>query len=116
MLAGLCHLFNPVPIWGLFFAGWIHFIKREESRVVVFHARQAAIFHALFLTAALAWLLFGQFCKLLAVILPGVGVLFHRGNDLLFVGVWVAFLTICLIGCARTMSGRPFRYPMLRNR
>jgi uncharacterized Tic20 family protein len=115
-LAGVCHLFNVVPIWGLIAAGGIWYAVREESRFVVRHALQAMVFHAMLLVAGLVWLVLQLLCRLLQAISPALSNVLYGINDTIIQVLYVLYVGTCLLGCFRAFSGRPFRYPLVKIR
>ena len=112
--SALCHLLNALPLWGLFFCGWIWFALREESRMVVRHAQQAMIFHALLLAALSVWVLLGLLARIMGVLSQNLG------DGLLLLNGWIirlllaAYIVICLYGSYRCLSRKPFRYPLVK--
>ncbi len=114
--AGLAHLCNAIPVWGLLFCGWIMFAMREESRHIMLHTRQAMVFHALMLTMTLAYLVLEMLVRVLSVLMPLVGRGLHAFNTALFLVMLAAYISICLWGAYRCFSGRDFRYPLIGRR
>lgn len=111
--AGLCHLFNLIPVWGIAFAGAIWFKLVEESRKVVFHARQAIAFQAVFMLALFAWILMRFVIKVVAEIFPNVSRLFDTINNTIIIGVYIVYAAFCLYGFVKTIAGGRFRYPLV---
>lgn len=113
-LAGLCHLFNAVPGWGMLFCGYVRYAMREESRLVVHHARQAMVFHSLILAGLMLWVLIELLCRVLAILSIYFSALLSSLNDLMVAGLIAVYVTTCLYGAWRCMSGRTFQYPLVR--
>jgi uncharacterized Tic20 family protein len=115
-LIACCHLFNMAPAWGLIFCGWVWYGMREESRLVVAQARQAMAFHALLLLALLAWMAMWLLAQLFSVLSPTFGHWFMNVNNAIMLISYLLYAGVCLAGFARAMSGRLFRYPLVRIR
>lgn len=116
-LSALCHLCNAVPLWGLLFCGWIWFQLREESRTVRREAQQAMMFHALLMSGLLLWILATLLTRILhSLSLETASHLAARTNDIIFSGLMLAYVAICLTGCWRTLRDQSFRYPLVRPR
>ena len=114
LVGSLCHLFNAVPVWGLLFCGWIWMTMREESRTVVYHARQAMMFHSLLMVVLVAWIMLEMLAKVLNVLSPLLGGLFHHVNTALVCGVLGIYVIICLLGFLRSRAGQAFHYPLIK--
>lgn len=116
-LSALCHLCNAIPLWGLFFCGCIWFQLREESRTVRRQAQQAMMFHVLLMGSLIIWILLELFARLLnALELPSACRLVSQLNGVIIWTTLAVYVTVCLAGCWRILSGRPFRYPLVRLR
>ena len=113
---GLCHLCNAIPVWGLLFCGWIWYATREESRRVGVQARQAMVFHALLMTAALAYLILEILARILDVLAPLAGGPLHVVNQVIITVIYILYVGVCLWGSYRCFSGKDFRYPMIGRR
>lgn len=111
--AGTCHFFNWIPIWGILFAGAIWFFKREESRKVIFHARQAMRFHTLLMAILFVWCLINPIGKIVAEISPNFSRAFLWLNNRIFFSLYLVYLIVCLYGFTRTTAGYIFRYPII---
>jgi uncharacterized Tic20 family protein len=116
VLSGLCHLFNAVPLWGLLYCGWMWYALREESRTVVYHARQAMTFHVVLMLGLLVYLALGFVARLLGVLLPELGGVFRQINDSILKAALLAYVAICVCGCVLCSTGRSFHYPLLGRR
>lgn len=113
VFSSLCHLLNILPVWGLVFCGGLWYLFREESRRVIYHARQAILFHLPLMVLLLVWMLMGLLSRILQVVFPGVGVILNNFNNWIMGGCYLVYLAICLWGFARTLSGFPFQYPLV---
>lgn len=116
ILSSMCHLLNAVPLWGLLFCGWFWFSMREESRLVVRQAQQAIMFHILLMGGLLVWMLLGWLSRLIGVLSPDLGQIFDMLNWLIIRLLLLGYVTVCLLGFARCLSGQSFRYPLVSRR
>jgi uncharacterized Tic20 family protein len=114
-MAALCHLFTMLPVWALVANALIHFMYRESSRVVCFHARQGIHFNLLLLLLAVPVFLLGPVVKLLGVagihastvnLIPAIG-------TWLLIGVYGLYAACCLIGVCAALVGRTWVYPLV---
>ncbi|MFP4580078.1 MAG: DUF4870 domain-containing protein [Candidatus Sumerlaeia bacterium] len=120
-LAVLSHISTMVPIWALVVNAILYFQCRERSRAVCFHARQGINFQLLFLLVVIP-LFFIYFLSSLAEIvmrpLVGMhaavrlGLLIDQLASLCLVGVFLAYITCCLIGIIQALRGIIFVYPI----
>jgi uncharacterized Tic20 family protein len=113
MMAALCHLFNGVPLWGLIFNGLVWFDSQEKSRFLVMQARQAMVFHGLFLACMFIWSIVELFTKLLGVLFAPLGSTLGFLNSAIIIALLALYLCTCLFGALRCWSGESFRYPLI---
>jgi len=113
---GLCHVFNAIPLWGLLFCGWVWFTMREESRFVVYHARQAMTFHVLLMLALLIYAALELVSRVMGVLLPSFGGVLRQANDIILKVLLIAYVVICVEGGLQCLIGRRFHYPLLGRR
>jgi uncharacterized Tic20 family protein len=116
LISALCHLFNAVPLWGLLFCGWVWFAMREESRGVVRQAQQAMTFHALLMGGLFIWMILEWFARIISVLSPTLSGILSETNSVILALLLLVYVSICLIGFARCLSGQPFQYPLLSRR
>lgn len=114
--AGLCHLFNMIPLWGLLYCGWALYSMREESRHIVRNAREAMIFHSMLMAAALVFLVSEMLGRLIGVLAPGIGSFLHELNMTIFLAVAMVYWAICFYGACRCFSQNDFHYPLIGRR
>lgn len=114
--AGLCHLCNMIPLWGLLYCGGVYFWMREESRYVVRNAREAMMFHCLLMLITLVFLVADILRRLMGVIIPPLGSLLWTVNMIIFAAVVVAYWATCLYGACRCFSNLQFHYPLIGRR
>ena len=112
-LCALCHFFNLIPVWGLIFCAWVWYALLEESRLVVFHARQAMAFHALALGVGLMWMVISLIGRILGVLSQSLADLLQLANNTVVTILTIAYVVACLWGCWCCLTGRPFRYPLV---
>ncbi len=114
--AGLCHLFNMVPLWGLLYCGWVLYSMREESRYIVRNAREAMIFHSLLMAATFVFLVTGMLGRLIGVLAPAVGAFLNELNMTIFYAFVAVYWAICFYGACRCFAQYEFHYPLIGRR
>lgn len=116
LLSALCHLFNAIPLWGLLFSGLIWMRLREESRAVVWQAQQAMMFHAILMAGVLVCLLVHGLSRLVSILAPDVGAWLATANRWIVAALLIAYVVTCMVGFFMSLTGRTFRYPVVRFR
>jgi uncharacterized Tic20 family protein len=111
--AGLCHLCNALPLWGLICNGLVWFAFRERSRYLVGQTQQAMYFHGLLLFVIVIWMLISAFTKLVAYLVAPVGAVLYQINLAIIILVLGLHVVICAIGAWRTFNGQLFCYPFV---
>lgn len=112
-VAAIVHILTIPPLWGILFAGiiWLNF--KERSREVVFHAQQAIFFQCIFLLVFLIYLVFSLFASLIRVLNQQIADILVKGNRLLLIACFLAYVTICIYGALRLIFGKEFYYPLI---
>ena len=116
LYSGLCHLFNAIPVWGFVICGLVWLTLREESRAVVFHARQAMTFHVLLMLGLLAYWVLVITARILWQLSPALSSFIAQMNNDILKILLIAYIAVCLYGAILCFSGQRFRYPLLGNR
>jgi uncharacterized Tic20 family protein len=112
--ACLAHLAGIIPGWGALFMGWALWRYRESGRGVIWHARQALVFHFMMLALMAVPLLIYAAGRVLSVLRPELGGL------LVAVGQWSGLLlyvvnaSFVLVAAERVIDGAAFEYPLHR--
>ena len=115
-LAALCHFFNAIPIWGMIFSGFVLFDNREKSRFLAAQARQALLFHGLFLAVIVVWMLVELVTALLNALFAPLGSLLRFLNHVIVSAALIGFVGVCVWGGLRAWAGEFFRYPFIGDR
>lgn len=112
-IAGLIHLLNIIPLWGVLFNGIIWYLVREKNEDLVFNALQAIFFHSIFLALFIIGCGIHLFCLPIKFIVEQIGVLFIAINWSVIVICWVGYICTCLYGSYKKFNGEDFEYPFV---
>lgn len=114
--AGITHLVNIVPLWGLVFNGVIWYIFKDKSKYVVFNAIQSIFFHLFFLTVMIIGIAFQVFIMLIKLLLSQIGSLLEFGNWTVMMVFFTVYILTCILGAWRIFNGEDFLYPFIGKR
>lgn len=113
-VACLAHLAGIIPGWGALVMGWVLWRYRERSRGVVYHARQALVFHVLMLTVVLVPLLLYGIGRIAGVLRPDLGTVLVVLAQWIGLGVFVLNSAFVLVAADRVIEGHSFEFPLHR--
>ncbi len=115
-IGAVAHLAGLLPVWCLFINWGLMIYYRESSRRLVVHFQQAIMAHGVFLALFAVWGVVYILAGLAGVVLPPVGELLRRVNNLVIGLVYSGYALIALYGAWQTFQGKEFIYPIVGRR
>jgi len=107
---------GAIPLWGLVFLAGMWMFFKERSREIVFHIQQAMVFHMVQMAAWLCWIAISLLEKPIGFLSETVARLLETLNLFMLITFLTAYAAVCLWGCAATLVGKPFLYPVIGRR